>query len=56
MSLSDAQMKRIQALPTPLFAFQLDGVRFIQSKSGRALLADEMGLGKNSPGAGVVRN
>jgi SWI/SNF-related matrix-associated actin-dependent regulator 1 of chromatin subfamily A len=29
-----------------LYNFQMEGVKFIESKSGRALIADEMGLGK----------
>lgn len=33
-------------LKQELFPYQLNGVRFIESKKGRALIGDEMGLGK----------
>ena len=33
-----------------LLPFQQDGVRFVVSRSGRALIADDMGLGKTIQG------
>jgi len=34
------------ALPTGLRQFQVEGIRYIQAKGGRAIIGDEMGLGK----------
>lgn len=33
-------------LPEKLYDYQVDGVKFVEAKGGRALIADEMGLGK----------
>lgn len=39
---------QIPGLKKALFPYQIEGVRFIESRKGNALLADEMGLGKSA--------
>ena len=43
-------------LPSPLYAFQKDGIKWLQNHQPGALLADEMGLGKTIQSAVALRH
>ena len=40
----EIELKR--KLPEQMYSFQIDGVKFLESRNGNALIADSMGLGK----------